>query len=721
MSASSEIVVAGLQEEDPVKITASRRDHLFIIAGLSPEQFPPDTPRDANAQGSKTRNRSQAQGQPQNQAADREARRARREAVQAENAPKYEAINNKRKRSASNDSEEPADSTDVKRRRTSLIDRAARSLPAVEEESASAAASKQPTPDADDGPDSSPEKNPIASLPHTLPIKVVKRTPKPPVVPKIKRVTRRTGRQPGSAQASRAPTPVPVEPLAPEDDVLADADLPSPFMSSTPTPDPEEPDDEAQQIYHANYRPMASTADLIAALTKFNPVRRSTENLYDLAENTAEILRQWQDEYLQLDQITAPHAAVPRKPATGSRQPVSQELFEDTKESELYDYTFDPKKLGFQDPIAQQVVRDASGRELRQRQQRGRIDVTAVVSEDEGNGKRTRKPVSKYDGVTSDVNSGRKKDVAAMSETPELDSMPWRRTRGSGVRGGRGGRGRGGLIGRRIQEMRAESVGIGETDEAGSESEAGDLSRAGSAAPGSEPRSQSPTPAGEDTDGVMRTKRKGRPKGSKNLQKRSDAGIPKGPRKPKPVDAMQQHVVQNYGSPLKLGYPVPSAPPAPASAFPTPHSALPAQHARPIPPAYPSPASMGTTVNGAPGLALPAAPGTAQQTAASAGGSRQRKVPKSDKRSASMVKWWAMRKEKQAQQKIADLRAQGVQLPAAASASVAAGIPLRLALRKWALARHREERERWRARRRLEVRILRPRDRGSVALVGSMF
>lgn len=273
-----------------------------------------------------------------------------------------------------------------------------------------------------------------------------------------------------SIEPSRAPSPeLPM--LGPEEDVLSEADLPNTFRSEPSTPDPDVLDDEAHKIYQELYKPLPKAIDFTAALMRFSTRQRTTDTLYALAENTAAALRAWQDEYLLLDKLTAPHAPIPRKPANGNRQPMSPTAFEDLKEADIYDYIYDPKKHGRQDAITQRVIRDPSGRELRQRHQRGRVGADGqlvgsanagmLASEDDGERKRTRKPVSKYDGVLPGEQHKRKRGLGTLNEALERD-QPAKRGRASMRGGGRGrglGRRRGGLgpLGKRIQEMREES------------------------------------------------------------------------------------------------------------------------------------------------------------------------------------------------------------------------------------------------------------------------
>jgi hypothetical protein len=473
---------------------------------------------------------------------------------------------------------------------------------------------------------------------------------------------RRGGVQSTSRQVSREPSPeLPL--LAPEEDFISDDDLPSPFTDDM-FEDPNLPADEAQALYNKLYEPMTQPDVFITPLVKFLPGQRTTDNLYVLAANTAAALRAWQDEYLELEKITAPHAAIPRKAATGQRGPIDHMIFEDQKEADLYDYVFDSKKVGMQDPIAQKVVRDAAGRELRTRQPRGQANkeasvvaaaaaaaTAAVIPEEIVTGRRARKPVAKYDGVVStDQAMGRKRGADAMSETPEAEPIAKRgkttgRGRGGrggrGSRGGRGGRGnggggaaggRGGLMSKRIQEMREESAAISVTpsEEELSGSDVGSVApdtrenspiydpmpATGTITPGLAPESVGDPDSENGPSLTASGKKKGRPKGSKNHHKRSDAGIPKGPRVPK----------------------------APSSGIPS---------------------LDGTHMNAPASAESSFASGMADTTAPAVGGNAEdapldpkRKVPRSEKRSKSMVEWWARRKAKEAEDKAREAETQ---------------------------------------------------------------
>ena len=97
-----------------------------------------------------------------------------------------------------------------------------------------------------------------------------------------KRRRRRRKSEIRSQLASRLTSPV-LPMLEADQDVLGDIDLPAAFLSSSPSPEPDEPDDEAQKLYRQFYQPLTQATPFITAMTKFNPAQRSTENLYALS------------------------------------------------------------------------------------------------------------------------------------------------------------------------------------------------------------------------------------------------------------------------------------------------------------------------------------------------------------------------------------------------------------------------------------------------------
>ena len=352
-----------------------------------------------------------------------------------------------------------------------------------------------------------------------------------------------------SNSQSKAPTPRPAL-LPPEEDRVLEEDLPSLYKDDWSSESEGEMNDAAGQVLRQLFKPLAQTELFVKALTKHDPAVRSLESLKALAENAQWALEQIQDEYLEIDKIVAQHpmsGKKERKPFRGGRNPVDIAVFEDRKEATLYDYTFDARKVGYQDPDAQRIVRDAEGRELRRR--RNRVH-TAVVHTQPGpeivenafggeevvSGKRAVKPVSRFDGVV--VPPSRKRSRITLSTyqettttkstsastrvedtyddntprlTPDLATQPSKSSQGpqqqvQDYKAPTRGRWKD-HVPKRIRELRGESV-----NSSRSSVERG-----------------SPKPGGSTIGGA----RKGRPPGSKNLHKRKDAGIKKGPRKAK--------------------------------------------------------------------------------------------------------------------------------------------------------------------------------------------
>ncbi|KAK0318684.1 hypothetical protein LTR82_010426 [Friedmanniomyces endolithicus] len=306
--------------------------------------------------------------------------------------------------------------------------------------------------------------------------------------------------------------------LEPHEDILDDADLPSIFGREWAAPVGVQ--DPVDTLLRATY-PALNTSKVLASLTKFDPAVRPTGVLHTLAANAQRALDDLQKEYMALDKVTAQHAKIPRKPAKGGRLPADPHLFDDKKEADLYDYQFDPRKIGFQDPTTQRIVRDAEGRELRKRRNRSGVETTDTVpgwrfGEEGLDAKRASRQPMRFDG-----NPGVERQPALKrmkiagggvdggvfgSETPERGGTP---ADGAAVAAGAGGSlrgagiGRGGNVPKRIQQLRGESVVS--------------------------------VRSGSDGGGLGAGARKGRPPGSKNLMRRKDAGIPKGPRRKRVV------------------------------------------------------------------------------------------------------------------------------------------------------------------------------------------
>ncbi|KAG9381138.1 hypothetical protein A1F94_008458 [Pyrenophora tritici-repentis] len=337
-------------------------------------------------------------------------------------------------------------------------------------------------------------------------------------VPKIALLPESTSQTPRDSASTPAESAVP-KLLAPEEDVLSESDLPDPFIEDAPSPIEAECEDRADYLLHKRFKPLSDVQAAIAALTKFPAGQRSTANLYTLAENAQHILKAWQDEYLTLDARTAPHMHPAKKACNGGRIPLAPEIFEDMKEADLYGYTYDPKKPpGCQDPWAQRPGAEKGGRrELRTRRNRDMLE-SAAPSEDEGEendiegrpSKRQRKATRKFDGTDTGTGANtpkkhngwggaRKKGVSRFakpnSETPEPEARTTKRARTAASN----------LLHARIQEMREESLVGSSGDEESSTIDVDDY-----------------------TEGV---RKRGRPAGSKNVARRSDYGIKKGPRK----------------------------------------------------------------------------------------------------------------------------------------------------------------------------------------------
>ncbi|EMC99874.1 hypothetical protein BAUCODRAFT_30285 [Baudoinia panamericana UAMH 10762] len=255
---------------------------------------------------------------------------------------------------------------------------------------------------------------------------------------------------------------------------------------------------------------------VLESMTKFDPVQRRIEKLKKIAANAANFLKTIQGEYLALDKYTAPYAKVPRKPAKGGSVPLPQDTFEDMKEADLYDYQFDPRRIGNQDPDAQKIVRDAEGRELRKRARRAGVEPTDTVpgwhfGEAELAGKRQSRQPNRFDGVIEEP--ARKRARITVTGVDGAESVA--SSRGATPANGydpnefkppTSGRWAG-HVPKRIQQLRAGSeLSLGSSVEAA------------------------------DAGGV----KKGRPLGSKNLRKRRDAGVSKGQREKKTTAELEE-------------------------------------------------------------------------------------------------------------------------------------------------------------------------------------
>ncbi|KAH6883325.1 hypothetical protein BKA58DRAFT_330741 [Alternaria rosae] len=411
--------------------------------------------------------------------------------------------------------------------------------------------------------------------------------------------------------------------LEPEEDVLSESDLPDPFIEDAPSPIEAECEDKADYLLQKRFKPMTDVQAAIAALTKFPAAQRSTENLYALTQNTQQILKAWQDEYLVLDARTAPHMHPAKKACNGGRIPLAPEVFEDMKEADLYGYVYDPKKPpGCQDPWLQRPGAEKGGRrELRTRRTRDQLESAAPSEEEDeedGEGrpsKRQRRATRKFDGTDTGTGANtpkkhngwggaRKKGVSRFakptSETPEPEGRGVKRARTTASN----------LLHQRIQEMREESVVGSSGDEDSSTMDVDEYSDA--------------------------NPKRGRPAGSKNVARRSDYGVKKGPRKK----------TSESGTPVPSAH-GPNAPPPALNSMSEGQGTL--QYSAPnqeVPLVHPSESSTPDAYM----LTAPLSQYTNNNSYADdsspASGSRRKPRVKSEKRSQSMTMWWAERKAK---------------------------------------------------------------------------
>ncbi|CAK4033686.1 Hypothetical predicted protein [Lecanosticta acicola] len=338
---------------------------------------------------------------------------------------------------------------------------------------------------------------------------------------------------------SKAPTPRPPL-LPPEADQVTEEDLPSLYKDEWSEPEEDELD-EPDKIIRKTFDQIVGAEPFVKALTKHDPAVRSLDSLKLIAGNAQQALRALQDEYLQLDVVVSQqpmHGKKERRPVKGGRQTVEHDVWEDKKEAMLYDYNFDPRKIGYQDPDAQRIQRDEEGRELRRRR-RNDLHATAVdYGDGEMTSRRRIKPVSRFDGVVVPPPRKRSRLAANTDDgasptadpspnmTPERINTPVPNASAPATVDSQT-RGRKDIFPKRIRELRGESVGSTRSDNSNASSS---LTK----------------PAGI---------RKGRPPGSKNQHKRKDAGIKKGPRKPKvnsvepeagePMDGVVPAIVEN--------------------------------------------------------------------------------------------------------------------------------------------------------------------------------
>jgi hypothetical protein len=343
-----------------------------------------------------------------------------------------------------------------------------------------------------------------------------------------------------------------------------------------------------------------------------------------------------------------------KKACNGGRIPLAPEIFEGMKEADLYGYTYDPKKPPeLQDPWAQRPGAEKGGRrELRTRRTRDMLESAAQSEEDDEEdndgrlSKRQRRATRKFDGTDTGTGANtpkkhngwggaRKKGVSKFanptSETPEPEGRPAKRARTAASN----------LLNQRIQELREESIVGSSGDE---ESSAIDVDEYSDANP-----------------------KRGRPAGSKNVARRSDYGVKKGPRKKPSESATPTPSAHNPHAPPPAltsmsegqGQFTIDAQPFSEGGIPllppgstengvyqgTPHFS---SSSAPPPLVHPSESST-------PDAYMITAP-LSQYTnnyvdeSVPAGGSRRKPRVKSEKRSQSMTMWWAERKAKKREQ-----------------------------------------------------------------------
>lgn len=121
-----------------------------------------------------------------------------------------------------------------------------------------------------------------------------------PRIPKISFSTNSASQTPRESASTPAES-APLKLLEPEEDVLSEEDLPGPWTYGV-SPQPfDECEDLADYLLQRKFEAMSDVNQIIAAFNKFPAAQRSTKNLYALAENAQFILKNWQDEYLELD------------------------------------------------------------------------------------------------------------------------------------------------------------------------------------------------------------------------------------------------------------------------------------------------------------------------------------------------------------------------------------------------------------------------------------
>ena len=489
----------------------------------------------------------------------------------------------------------------------------------------------------------------------------------------------------GGRQSSVTPPP-PISPNA-----LPAESLPPPFLDFPALPLPESSfPDKAAYLHAQRYKPLPVLSSFTAVLTSHPPSSRSTETLLALALNTQRALQAWQDEYLELDQKTCRLSGpVPKKPATGGRQPIDEFRWQAEKEKEL----FGEGSLLAGLARSRQARNDVPNKKMRERKaRRGEAEMlaggyaigpatkalAAIDKTEAGRTQRARKPVKRFEDAIADGDIAptkrRRKGGAAGDDTDDSVRGSVPPATKPGVKKGK----------RVITDLAQDAT------DSDSDGEAEDIVRPQWANP---PRPKSV---------VVQTTQVP----AKNHSNGSTTGIQAAKAAPTQVHQQQSHHPQAVpmnrqhnappppppaGYPAYPGYP----PPPPGMAYyphPPPHQYLPPPgHAVPVPypphpqaiyytqhppppghyaphgpqgphapPPLPSPAHHYGAPSHLPTAADSSVPGGSKPPRGQLGGPRRRKPQldpngqpheKSETRSASMTAWWAERKKKLAAMK----------------------------------------------------------------------
>lgn len=260
-------------------------------------------------------------------------------------------------------------------------------------------------------------------------------TPKKNLTP-VRATTTTVSKPATSRHQSRDPSP-PSNP-----NVLEAKDLPGPFRSRPPSPDNFK--DEAAKIGHRRYKPLQDPNVFVKSLLKHDPSARSIDTLRRLAENTYHALLAWQDEYLKIDQRTAPMGHnPPKKPATGGRIPIDPTEWSHRKEVDMYGHVLGVEGIVLEKSTTNRATASAGtilpdGKRLRRRgADTSLIDKAAVDASDVDapTRKRARKPPRRFDAGSNGNTDGRKRrrgqgDAGAGSNTDETASQQQPRKRG---------------------------------------------------------------------------------------------------------------------------------------------------------------------------------------------------------------------------------------------------------------------------------------------------